>query len=157
MGAYCSINIPEMRALVSALVDAEESVPSSLSAAQSSMEFVELDTSVLSEARPVAHWVADELVPTRRRLAMAEAIEAASPGAGTFVQFDESALSTKTPAQAAADAKKAAAYLRAGTTKALIAMLSSEGYDPYFAKAFAKAPLPAIWRTTSAASPATTA
>lgn len=136
--AMCSINIPEMTALVGALVSAQTVVPSDVSALTSTMEFVDLDTSGLGPARTAAHWVNDALVPTRRRLAMAQAIEAATPSAGTFVQFDESVLSTKTPAQAAADAKQAVQYLREGNTPALIKLLSAEGYDPYFAKVFAQ-------------------
>ncbi len=140
--AVCSINIAEMKGLVGALEGAEYDIPGDVSALTSLLHDLDLETADVTRAAPVGTWVVDELVPIRRRLAMAEAIEASSPDRGTFVQFDESAISAKTPAQAAADAKRAVALMKTGKIDELIALLSTEGYDPYFAKAFAQGSTP---------------
>ncbi|WP_375492697.1 hypothetical protein [uncultured Jatrophihabitans sp.] len=134
----CSINVAEMRSLVSSLESAESTVRSNVGLLQSTLSELMLEPGEVARATPVASWVSDELVPTRRRLAMAEALQAATPNRSNYVNFDESAISKLTPAQAAVKAKQAVNDMKTGNTKALLALLSTEGYDPYFAKVFAQ-------------------
>ncbi|HEY7009322.1 MAG TPA: hypothetical protein VH395_10295 [Jatrophihabitantaceae bacterium] len=136
------MNVREMQALVTGLVDAEQVLREQGYGLIAKLESVSLDGSDVATVGQLIGWVGDELVTERRRLALAQALAAATPGAGTVVQFDDALLSTKTPAQAAADARVAARALVDGDTKTVLELLTTEGYDPYFAAAFATAVSP---------------
>lgn len=136
--SVCSINIPEMKALQSAMVKAESTTRTDKAALASSMSGVLLDTGSLNHVPPVTSWAADMLIDIRRRLAMAEAIAASAPGVGAFVQFDESQLSKLTPAQAKARAGQVKAAMDAGDLKKVLKLIDGEVYDPYFAAALAR-------------------
>lgn len=136
--SVCSINIPEMTALQSAMVTAESGTRSDASSLSNSLSGVMLDSGALSQVPAVTNWISDMLVDIRRRLAMAQALAASTPGQAAFVQFDESALSQLTPAQAAARAKQAVEAMKAGDLKRFLQLVDGEVYDPYFAQALAK-------------------
>ena len=136
--SYCSINIPEMKSLQSAMVSAESVTRGDKSTLSSTMSGVLLDTSPLNPVPAVTSWITDMLVDVRRRLAMAQAIAASTPGVGSFVQFDESTLSKLTPAQAKQRAKQVKAAMQEGDLTKVLSLLDGEIYDPYFAAAFAR-------------------
>lgn len=144
MSRLCSINIGQMQALVTALQTASEELPSNKSRADSLLTDASLSLDATFGVSPIATWIADELRPTRRRLALAQEIAASSPGSG-LVTFDESLVSTATPAQVKQRVRQATTLLKAGDPKSLqqlTKLLQDNGLDPYFASAFAKQTTP---------------
>ena len=127
-----------MTALVAGLVHAEQTIRPTASSLTATLDGLDLDTSEIIPCQQTAGWVTDALVPTRRRLAMAQALVAATPGGGTFVQFDESVLSTRTPAEAVKDARTVALLMAEDKTAEVLRVVAAEGYDPYFARALAQ-------------------
>ncbi|MFT4082992.1 MAG: DNA/RNA non-specific endonuclease [Nocardioides sp.] len=136
--AMCSINITEMTSLQAGLVKAEDTTRDMKTGLTNRLSQLSLDTGSLSPVGGVTSWVEDRLVDVRRRLAMAQAIAASTPGMGNYVQFNENAISTLTPAQAKAQAAAAAKALKSGDTSTLVKILDKQGYDPYFAHALAQ-------------------
>lgn len=141
--AMCSINIAEMGQLVSASETARSEGQWALEQVKKS--YSDYDVHGAAQLSPVGSaldWIGQELVGLRRRLSMAQALNASTPGMGNFVQFDENKLSQATPAQARADARAAAKYLRDNDPAMLKIYLEDGAYDPYFAAEFAKSVSP---------------
>jgi hypothetical protein len=104
---------------------------------------VSLDTAPPYPLEAAASWVEGQVPGLRRRLALAQAIAASSPRFhGGAVQIDENDLSQLSPTQAQQRATAAAQSLRnaAGMPDpALVAEITANQNDPYYAAAFAKA------------------
>ena len=142
-----SITIPAMRALVSGVEGAATSVRTTTSAMRATMGEVGVESSATRTADPVGAWLEAELPGLRRRLQMAVALENSSPTAfpGGVVSFQEELISTRTPAEAAADARAVAAALNGSSlelTDDLLTRLEEGMADPYFAAALARAVTP---------------
>jgi hypothetical protein len=136
-----SIQIEGMRTLVTSAEKAITAVPEDQWTVRNNLTRVMLSGSSVDPADRVVGWLQGEIVGLRRRLAMAIKIEASTPGVQSFVQFDESSISTKTPAQAKALADKVAQNIRDGGGEIdpeILKILSENSADPYFASALAK-------------------
>jgi hypothetical protein len=107
----------------------------------SSLSPVDVDASPANKLSAVASWVEEQIPGLRRRLALAQSIEAQSPGFQNVVKIDESTISTIDPTSAqnlgAADAKK----LKDGhgtVDPELIVEIATYKDDPYFAAGLAQ-------------------
>ncbi len=151
--ATASIDIAQMSSLVSAMETASSTVGQSKTSMSGVLEGVDLDTSSVSRLDGVETWVADQLPGVRRRLAMAEAIEAQTPGQQFIVTIDESLLSTLTPEEAREAARRAAELIEEngldptvsdevldqyGIPQELLDLLQANSTDPYFAQELAR-------------------
>jgi hypothetical protein len=136
-----SIEISGMKTLVQSVESALEGIPSDQGAVRSQLDRVMLPTQSVAPADHVVSWMQDEIAGLRRRLALAISIEASTPGVQSFVQLDESLISTKTPAEAAALADKVADKIEDGDgdfDDDILKVLEENSVDPYFASALAK-------------------
>lgn len=139
--ATVSIEIAGMRALVQSVETALEAVPSDQNAVRGQLDRVMLSTQPVQPADHVVAWMQEQIPGLRRRLAMAIALEAATPGLQSYVQFDESLVSTRSPADAADLADEIADKIESGDTDFdddLLKILEENSVDPYFASALAK-------------------
>lgn len=139
--ATASIEIAGMKTLVQSVETAIDSVPSDQSAVRSCLDRVMLSTQPVAPADHVTGWLQDHVAGLRRRLALAISIEASTPGLQSYVQLDESLISTKTPAEAAALADKVADMVEDGDgdfDDDILKVLEDNAIDPYFASALAK-------------------
>lgn len=140
MCAMASIDIPAMSSLVGAADGASSELPYDEWGFSSILGSVSLDASPAQGVGRVGAWLDSAIPGLKRRLALAQAIEAQTPGQQTSVQIDESTLSNVPPAQAQADGQAAAKKLRdAGGTidPTLLAEIQRYQNDPYFAAGFA--------------------
>ncbi|HVU90958.1 MAG TPA: DUF6571 family protein [Jatrophihabitans sp.] len=140
--AMASINIPAMGDLASALDSAAAELPYDQYGFRTILSGVDVDASPASGLGKVAAWVEGQIPGVKRRLALAQAIEAAKPGFQDTVSIDESEISDLDPSVAqqlgAADAQK----LKDSNGKLdpkLIAEIAKYQNDPYFAAGFAEA------------------
>lgn len=134
-----SINISALDNLIGALVRASTSATSAKNGCSGPMKRVWVDTTCLSKADDVIAFIDNHLPDLRRRLALAQHIEASEPGFQNYVQFNNADLPTGTPEQAAADGKAVAQRIKDGDLDAdLLARLEKGQSDPYFAKALAE-------------------
>lgn len=134
-----SIDIAGMRSLVQSVESAIGDIPGSKGSVSSNLTRVWLSSQPVSSADNVVSWLEGEVAGLRRRLAMAVAIEASTPGVQSFVQFDEGKISTNTPEQAKALADQVAKELKDGDIDAgTLQVLTDNKVDPYFASALAK-------------------
>jgi hypothetical protein len=139
--ATVSIEIAGMKSLVESVEKALEAVPSDQSAVRTQLDRVMLSTQPVQPADHVVAWMQGQIPGLRRRLALAVAIEASKPGLQSFVQFDESLVSTRSPAEAADLADEIADKIEKSDTELdsdLLAVLEDNSVDPYFASALAK-------------------
>lgn len=175
-----SIDIVGMRALVNEMLAARAQIEERRVAI--ARQFLPIDVSgePLLQLFTVEQWIDEQVPGLRRRLAMAEAIEAQTPGVSGVVSVDESKLSTATPEEARARAKRAAELLagqniqpgsswddlaKNGPSQELLDLLAANAVDPYFAAELAKLTKPedvaaiiraaSSWRTAVAGSPQT--
>ncbi|GAA4284750.1 hypothetical protein GCM10022261_22810 [Brevibacterium daeguense] len=115
------------------------------------------DNPGLAQARQAAHWIREQIPDLNRRVALAEYIEAQTPGLQTSVDIDESRISDRTPQQAREDAQRALERLQAlldaemqisGERRPmdpeLLQLLTDNALDPYFAQELAKGLDPAM-------------
>lgn len=141
MGTMASIDISAMGQLVSAMSDADANFPYDQYALVSTLGGVDVDSSPANKLSSVIAWVEQQIPGLRRRLALAQAIEAQQPGFQNVVQIDESQISTMDPAAAqtlgAADAKKLKDS-NGPIDPALIAEIAKYQNDPYFAAGLAE-------------------
>lgn len=140
MCAMASIDIPAMSSLVSAADGASSELPYDQWGFSSILSQAGLDTSPSSGIGKVADWLNGAIPGLKRRLALAQAIEAQKPGQTTTVQIDESLISNVPPSQAQADGQAAAKQLRDANGKVdpkLLAEIQKYQNDPYFAAGFA--------------------
>lgn len=140
--AVTSINLVQMAALVGAVERASGDLLEQRSLVSAQLSDVYLPTSSLNPVDDIVGWVDDELVGLRRRLAMAQALEASEPGIST-VTFDDALLSTLTPEEAAARAEEVAASLlehgEEDIPEDVLQVLVDNAADPYLAAALARA------------------
>ncbi len=140
--AVCTITIPAMDNLVRSIEAAVSLMPSEKGAVSGKLSGVFLPTDSLSPVDAVVSSAQTDLVGLRRRLALARKIEASSPGIQNTVTIDESWISTKTPEQAAQDARRVAEALLEDyedIPEEILALLEEGANDPYFAQALATA------------------
>ena len=104
--AMASIDIAAMRTLISRLTGAGDTLDSSASSIQSASQRVWGSASEAQTIRDAASWVREQVPGLRRRLTLAELIEAQTPGVQGVVQIDESKLSNLTPEQAESRARE---------------------------------------------------
>ncbi|TDE10151.1 hypothetical protein [Jiangella asiatica] len=155
--AEASIDIEQMSALVSAMEAASSTVGQSKRSMTDLLSGVDVDTSSMNRLDDVGGWVSDQLPGVRRRLAMAEAIEAQTPGQQFVVTIDESLLSTLSPEEAREAARRAAELIaendldptvsdelldQYGLPQELLDLLGDNALDPYFAQELARTTSP---------------
>lgn len=140
-----SIDIKAMTGLVGAIGDAVSNLPYDEWGMNSTLGSVDVDSSPSSGIGKVSAWAEGAVPGLKRRLALAQAIEAQHPSFQGVVKIDESKLSNLDPTaaqnQGAADAKK----LRDSGGKLdpkLIAEIAKYQNDPYFAAGFGTALTP---------------
>jgi hypothetical protein len=135
-----SIDIPAMGTLISAMSDAASNLPYDKYGLTSSLSPVDVDSSPANKLSAVANWVEQQIPGLRRRLALAQSIEAQQPGFQNVVKIDESEISTMDPTAAqnlgAADAKKLKDS-HGAVDPTLIAEIAKYKDDPYFAAGLA--------------------
>jgi hypothetical protein len=140
MASMASIDIPAMGKLISAMTDAAGNLPYDKYGLTSALSPVDVDSSPAGKLSAVASWVEQQIPGLRRRLALAQSIEAQQPGFQNVVKIDESTISTMDPTAAqnlgAADAKKLKDSHGAVDPK-LIAEIAKYKDDPYFAAGLA--------------------
>ena len=138
--ATCSIHIPGFTDLVAGVEKVRSDLPLDRSTVSGNLSGVMLGTGSLSRVDDVLSWADDEVRGLHRRLAMAQQIEASTPGVQMYAQFDEDDVSTKSQAQVEADAKKVADYLEEGgeIPQEILDLLAEGKNDPYFAQALAE-------------------
>lgn len=137
-----SITIPLMADLVKAVETLIDTVPDDTNYVSGRLNHVWVDTRSLHPAAGVVTFAQEEIPGLRRRLALARKIQASKPGISGAVTIDEDAISTKSPAQAKADAEKVAESLQDNVDDIpddILELLESGVDDPYFAAALAKA------------------
>ncbi|WP_169316047.1 DNA/RNA non-specific endonuclease [Serinicoccus profundi] len=136
----CSIHIPGFTDLVAGVEKVRSDVPGDRSTVSGNLSGVMLGTGSLSRVDDVLSWADDEIRGLRRRLALAQQIEASTPGVQVYAQFDEDDVSTKSQAQVEADAQKVADYLEEGgeIPQEVLDLLAEGKNDPYFAQALAE-------------------
>jgi hypothetical protein len=139
-GTVVQINIAEFRALITGMESARDDLEAADRSARSNLSRLSLSESGMGRLQPVRGWIADAMPGLRRRLALAEALSHTSPGLPNSVTFTEESLTTLTPAQARAEARKAARLVGAldpDSIQELSGLLAAYGDDPYFAHEFA--------------------
>jgi hypothetical protein len=142
--AMASITIEAMRSLVTTIRTAGEDLRGARTAMAGELSQAGLSSSAPAPMNRVAAWCDEQLPGLVRRLSLAEALEASTPGFQGVVQIDESRLSTLTPAEAERLAADLAESLeddqRLGEEE--LAVLIANAEDPYFAVALMNAVSP---------------
>ncbi|GAA0608820.1 hypothetical protein HPO96_30830 [Kribbella sandramycini] len=139
------IGLAAMADLIGKLAEASKSLTDSAGSMKSSSTHVFGTASGTTKISQSAGWINDQLPGLRRRLALAQQIEAQTQGPQSTVQIDESLLSNVPPAQAQADGAAAAKKLKESDGKLdpdLIAQITKYQNDPYFAAGFARSMTP---------------
>jgi hypothetical protein len=147
--AMASIYIPGFAELISLIENSGTGIYETFGNLNDELVELEVDAPPSRDYTSVVEWLEDQLPGLKRRLALAEAIEAQVPGMFT-VEIDESLVSKKTPEQAAEDAQRAADLMQqvAGSAEfspdndELTRLLTENANDPYFAHALAEAMSP---------------
>lgn len=140
--AEATIDLEAMQSLVDTMNTAAADLRAVKADLVGILSGVVLDTSPPQPLETAAVWVDGQVPGLRRRLALAQAIAAASPHFhGDAVQIDEAALSQLSPSEAKLKGAAAAAALKQAAGEpdpALIAEIAANQNDPYYAAAFAK-------------------
>lgn len=141
MGEIASIDLAAMSSLISAMNNAATNLPYDRYGFTSALGAVDVDASPSQKLVTVANWADQEIPGLRRRLALAQAIEASQPSFQTVVQIDESDISTTDPTTAqnlgASDAKRLK-DTNGAIDAALLAEIAKNQNDPYFAAGLAQ-------------------
>ncbi len=141
MGEMASIDIAAMSDLLNAMNAAIDNLPYDRLAFTGALNPVDVDASPAFKINNVVAWASGEVPGLKRRLALAQAIEAQGKTQLGVVQIDESMISNLTPAQAAAQAKADSDALKktnGNVDPKVVADITANQNDPYFAAAFAK-------------------
>ena len=137
-----TIDLEAMQSLVDTMNTAATDLRGTRSDLAGILSGVSLDTSPPYPLETAASWVEGQVPGLRRRLALAQAIAASSPGFhGGAVRIEEDDLSRLSPSEAQRKGAAAAAALRdaAGMPDpTLVAEIAANQNDPYYAAAFAK-------------------
>jgi len=141
--AEATIDLEAMQSLVDTMNSAAGDLRGARSDLVGTLVSVALSTSPPQPLEAAASWVDSQVPGLRRRLALAQAIAQSRPGFhGGGVTIDELDLSTVPPGEAARQGAAAAQALKdaAGSPDPrLIAEITANQDDPYYAAAFAKA------------------
>lgn len=139
--AMASITIEAMRSLVTTIRTAGEDLRGARTAMAGQLSGAGLSSSAPAPMNRVAAWCDEQLPGLVRRLSLAEALEASTPGFQGVVQIDESELSTLTPAEAERLAADLAESLEDDQLlgEEELAILIANANDPYFAVALMNA------------------
>ncbi|MDX6250234.1 MAG: hypothetical protein QOF10_3594, partial [Kribbellaceae bacterium] len=135
-----------MATLVQSLTSAAKTLEDSARSMQNTSEHVFGSVSETQKITATAGWVRDQLPGLRRRLALAQQIEAQVRGFQPTVQIDEAQLSIVRPDVALKQGAAAASRIKESGTDldpALIAHIAQNQSDPYFAAGFAQNVTPA--------------
>ena len=141
-----SIDLRAMATLVQSMTSAAKTLENSARSMQNTSEHVFGSVSETQKITATAGWVRDQLPGLRRRLALAQQIEAQVRGFQPTVQIDEAHLSTVPPDVALKQGAAAANRIKESGTDldpALIAHIAQNQSDPYFAAGFAQNLTPA--------------
>ena len=136
-----SIGLSAMADLIQKMTEASKTLTSSAASIKSSSTHVWGTASDAQKITQAAGWANDQIPGLRRRLALAQQIEAQTKGPQSKIDIDEALLSTIPPEQAKVDGAAAARKLKESNGKldpALIAQITKYQNDPYFAAGFAK-------------------
>jgi hypothetical protein len=136
-----SIGLAAMADLIQKMTEASKTLTSSAGSIKSSSTHVWGTAADSVKITQTAGWVNDQIPGLRRRLALAQQIEAQTQGPQSKVDIDEALLSTVPPEQAQADGAAAAKKLKESNGKLdpeLIAQITKYQNDPYFAAGFTK-------------------
>jgi len=139
-GTVVQINIEEFRALITGMESASDDLDTADRLARASLSRLSLSESGMNRLHPIRTWITDTMPGLRRRLAWAEALSQTSPGLPNSVTFTEESLTTLTPEQARAEARRAAKLVGMPSpddVHELNGLLAAYGSDPYFAHEFA--------------------
>ena len=140
--AEATIDLEAMQSLVTAMNSAAADLRGVKSGLTGILSGVSLDTSPPQPLETAAVWVDGQVPGLRRRLALAQAIAASTPEFhGGAVKIDENDLSRLSPSEAQLKGAAAAAALKNAAGQpdpALIAQITANQNDPYYAAAFAK-------------------
>ncbi|OLT14926.1 hypothetical protein BJF80_11110 [Serinicoccus sp. CUA-874] len=130
------IHLAAMRRLIEdvrAVGDEGESIHRELSGL---LDQADLGSRDAAPVRTAGDWLISQVPMLRRRLALAEEVEASTPGIQASVQIDESQLSELTPEEAEELAQELADQIADGPhTQRLADQLGEHASDPYFASA----------------------
>ncbi|WP_052327904.1 hypothetical protein [Serinicoccus marinus] len=130
------IHLAAMRRLIEdvrAVGDEGESTHRELSGL---LDQADLGSGDAAAVRTAGDWLTSQVPMLRRRLALAEEVEASTPGIQASVQIDESQLSELTPEEAEELAQELADQIADGPyTQRLAEQLGEHASDPYFASA----------------------
>jgi hypothetical protein len=141
-----SIDLRAMAALIQSMTTAAATLDGSARSIKSTSERVFGPTAEAQKISSAAGWVRAEIPGLRRRLALAQQIEAQARGFQPTVQIDETRLSTVPPDAAIKQGAAAAQRVKESGKElepALIAHIAQYQDDPYFAAGFAQNLTPA--------------
>lgn len=139
-GTVVQINIEEFRALITGMESASDDLDTADRLARASLSRLSLSESGMNRLHPIRTWITDTMPGLRRRLARAEALSQTSPGLPNSVTFTEESMTTLTPEQSRAEARRAAKLVGMPSpddVHELNGLLAAYGSDPYFAHEFA--------------------
>ncbi|WP_405055929.1 hypothetical protein OG474_24670 [Kribbella sp. NBC_01505] len=135
------IGLAAMADLIGKLSEASKSYTDAAGSIKSASSHVWGTATGTTKITQSASWINDQIPGLRRRLALAQQIEAQTQGAQSTVEIDEALISNVPPGQAQADGEAAAKKLKESDGKLdpdLIAQITKYQNDPYFAAGFAK-------------------
>ena len=140
--ALASIDLEMMAALVRQVERARDDARACQSQLTGALSRVMLGESAPQPLAGVAAWFDGQVPGLRRRLALAQAIEARTPGMQRYVQIDESMLVAMSPQQARADAQRVAKLLEdfddGRVPDEALRLMQTYRDEPYFAQALAQ-------------------
>lgn len=135
------IDLAAMADLVNQMTTAAKTLESSAGSIRGSSKHVWGQALEAQKIDDAAAWVNEQIPGLRRRLALAQQIEAQTPGLQPTVQIDEAHISTVAPDVAAGQGADAAKQLKDADGKPspeLVALILKNQNDPYFAAGFAQ-------------------
>ncbi|MFB6726378.1 hypothetical protein ACFCV3_39785 [Kribbella sp. NPDC056345] len=141
MPVVSSIDLKAMASLVQSMTAAATTLEGSAASIRSTSERVLASGAQARKLKTTASWVREQIPGLRRRLAMAQQIEAQTRGFQPVVAIDDSQISTLPPDIAIAKGAEAAKKLKeAGNhpSPELVAEIHRNQSDPYFAAGFAR-------------------
>lgn len=145
MAVVSSIDLTAMASLVQSMTTAATTLEGSAASIRSTSERVLGSGAQAQKLKANASWAREQIPGLRRRLAMAQQIEAQTRGFQPVVAIDESQISVLPPDVALANGAEAAKKLKeagAHPSAELIAEIHRNQSDPYFAAGFARSITP---------------
>ena len=134
--ALTQIHLPSMRRLIEDVRTVSDDAVAQHQELSGLLTDADLSASDAAPVQAAAHWLAAQVPMLRRRLALAEEVEASTPGIQVSVRIDESQLTDLSPEEAEALAEQLAEQISEGPhTQELADQLAEHAGDPYFATA----------------------